>query len=437
MKQLVMPHNQEAEEQVLGSIMMNPGEYSYKIDMLSSEDFYMHKNKKIYLAMKSLYMNGKPISAITVNEEDREIELIDLVEMCDTVATSRLVDHYIQILKDHTSKRKIISASNKMIDDILNDNVEDIREYAYKASSFLEDSVSRTTNELRSITEIIDENIEETKQRAQGKKSDDLLTGYLNIDVLTRGIDKTSFVVIAARPSVGKTAFALNLAMKASRANNTNVAFFSLEMEASQIAYRIMSNISRVSSSDFKNGLIARNNVSKLEELSEISRMYKVFIDDSATVKIADIKDKCKKIKKEKGLGLIIIDYLQLMKSSRNSANRYEAASEISRDLKLLAKELKVPVVALSQLNRSVESKTDNTPKMSDLRDSGAIEQDADIIMLMSRNDYQKDYNKKTSRVKVNLAKVRNGSTGTAEFWYYRDNSLFTEIVEESKSSSK
>ena len=237
-------------------------------------------------------------------------------------------------------------------------------------------------------------------------------------------------MIIAARPSVGKTAFALNLAMKVARANNANVLVFSLEMKAKQLAYRIMSNLARVPAGEIKNGNIARTKEKELERLEELSKIYDVYIDDSFTNKVADIKDKVIQFKKNNKVAMIIIDYIQLLQPSKFS-NKYEGTSEISRDLKQLAYELEIPVMALSQLNRNVEqNKKDSEPKMSDLRDSGSLEQDADMVMLMSRSDYQNDDKSKTSNVRVRVAKCRNGSTGNADFWYYRDNSLFVEQEE-------
>lgn len=423
-----IPCNIEAEREVLGALLYDYQEVSIKFSKLVADDFYDETNQKIFNVASDLLKLRSPVTPITVYEKDKTLDMVMLLDLSGAIATTGMVDHYIKILKENTSKRKLIRACKKMIGDIENGEIDDLRDYAYRFNGFVEQSVTQTQSTLVPLQDIVNKNINEVKLIARGQGKKDLRTGFLNIDLKTHGIDESALVIIGARPSVGKTAFAMNLAMKASRLNNMNVAFFSLEMSGSQIAYRVMSNIGRISHQEIKNGNIARNNPNKLSEIANVSQQYKIFIDDGTTTKVADIKEKCMNMKRSKGIGLIIIDYLQLMKPSRNNMNRYEATSEISRDLKLMAAELKIPIIALSQLSRTVEGKESQEPRMSDLRDSGSIEQDADIIMLMHRDDYQKENAGEISKTKVNLAKVRNGNTGIVEFDFYKDHTLFVEI---------
>lgn len=424
----MIPSNIEAEREVLGALLSDYQEVSIKFSKLVADDFYDETNRKIFNLVSDMLREHQPIDPITVFNKDQTIDIAMLLDLSGAIATTGMVDHYIKILKENTSKRKIIRACKKMIGDIENGEIDDLRDYAYRFNGFIEQSVTQTQSSLVPLQKVVKKNIEDVKLIARGQGKKDLRTGFLNIDLKTHGIDESALVIIGARPSVGKTAFAINLAMKASRLNNINVAFFSLEMSGSQIAYRVMSSIGAVSHQEIKNGNVARNKPEKLSEIADVSQQYKIYIDDGTTTKVADIKEKCMNMKRSKGIGLIIIDYLQLMKPSRNNMNRYEATSEISRDLKLMAAELKIPTIALSQLSRTVEGKESQEPRMSDLRDSGSIEQDADIIMLMHRDDYQKENAGEISKTKVNLAKVRNGNTGVVEFDFYKDHTLFVEI---------
>lgn len=423
-----IPCNIEAEREVLGALLYDYQEVSVKFSKLVADDFYDETHRKIFNVMVEMLKQRLPVTPITVYEKDNSLDMLMLLDLSGAIATTGMVDHYIKILKENTSKRKLIRACKKMMNDIENGSVEDLRDYAYRFTGFVEQSVTQTRSSLVPLQDVINQNIAEVNAIARGQGKKDIRTGYLNIDLKTHGIDESALVIIGARPSVGKTAFAMNLAMKASRQNNFDAAFFSLEMSGSQIAYRVMSNIGRISHEEIKNGNIVRKEPEQLSKIAELSQQYKIWIDDGTTTKVADIKEKCMNMKRTKNLGLIVIDYLQLMKPSRNNMSRYEATSEISRDLKLMAAELKVPIIALSQLNRAVEGKENKEPKMSDLRDSGSIEQDADIIMLMHRDDYQKEDTGSASLTKVNLVKVRNGKTGTAEFYFYKDHTLFKEV---------
>ncbi len=424
----MIPCNIEAEREVLGALLYDYQEVCTKFSKLMADDFYDETHRKIFNVVSDMLKQHLPVDPVTAYEKDKTLDIMMLMDLSGAIATTGMVDHYIKILKENTAKRKLIRACKKMMSDIENGSVEDLRDYAYRFTGFVEQSVTQTRSSLVPLQDVIKNNIAEVNAIARGQGKKDIRTGYLGIDLKTHGIDESALVIIGARPSVGKTAFAMNLAMKASRQNSFDVAFFSLEMSSSQIAYRVMSNIGRISHEEIKNGNIARKGPEPLSKIAELSQQYKIYIDDGTTTKVADIKEKCVNMKRTKNLGLIIIDYLQLMKPSRNNMSRYEATSEISRDLKLMAAELKVPIIALSQLNRAVEGKENQEPKMSDLRDSGSIEQDADIIMLMHRDDYQKEDTGSASLTKVNLVKVRNGKTGTVEFYFYKDHTLFAEV---------
>lgn len=423
-----IPYSENVENEVLGMFMINFEKYSHIFPKLNIEDFYLNDNKKIFNAITKLKQNKKLVTAVTVFEYDSSLDLERLLSLTDTYDAEHILEHYISILKEKSNSRRIIELCSNAIVNMSNDKVEDIKDYTFKLASSLESCVIDNHETMTRLSDVVAQNIEETQLRAHQTFKNDIKT-YDCIDRLTHGIDKTALVILAARPSVGKTAFAMNLAMKvASSENKSNVAFFSLEMSANQIAYRVMSNLARVEHNQFKNGSIAQNNPQKLQGLHEMSEKFNIHIDSSYVTKVSDIKEKCVKMKREQNLDLIIIDYLQLMAGSQKNMTKLAEVSEISRDLKNLALELNVPIIALSQLSRDIEKREDKTPRMSDLRDSGSLEQDADIVMLMSRDDYQKDVAGKPSVVKINLAKVRNGNTGIAEFLFFKDHTLFTEF---------
>ncbi len=420
----VPPHDDEAEQAVIGSMMTDKDAVISAIEVLKPEDFYRDDNKTIYQAIMNLYAKAEPIDIITLKDELTSIGKLEpiggleyLVSLPEKVPTTANVEKYIKIVEEKSILRSLIKTANQLIEIGYNQN-EEVEILMDNAEKKIFDLMQRKSQKgYSSIRDILVDSFTELEQLYNQKQHiTGVATGFIDLDNKTAGFHNSDLVLIAARPAMGKTAFALNIATYAAVSANTPVVVFSLEMSKEQCANRILCSQAMVDSEKVSKGDISDEEWSKLAVASgELSESAGIFIDDSAGINIAEIRAKCRKLKLEKNIGLVVIDYLQLIQGSGNTKSREQEIAEISRSLKILAKEINVPVIALSQLSRAPEARPDHRPMLQDLRESGSIEQDADIVMFLYRDDYYNPETEAKNIAEVIIAKHRAGPTGTVE----------------------
>ncbi|WFR57736.1 replicative DNA helicase [Anaerocolumna sp. AGMB13025] len=419
----VFPHSTEAEQSVIGSMIMDKDAIVAASETVTGEDFYERRYGVLFDAMLELFNEGKPVDLITLQnklkEKDVPPELCSLEfisNLITSVPTSANVRYYANIVKEKSTLRQLIKVTESITNECYLDKE--------KLETILEDSEKkmfdilqkRNSGEFVGIKEIVFKSLESIEAAARNKGSvTGVATGFYDLDYKTAGLQPSDLILIAARPSMGKTAFVLNIAEHVVLRNNVTTAIFSLEMSKDQLVKRIMSMHSKVNSQSMRTGDLSDEDWLKLVESARVIGNSNLIIDDTSSISISELRSKCRKFKLEHNLGLVIIDYLQLMTGSKKSESRQQEISEISRSLKGLARELSVPVVALSQLSRAVEQRPDKRPMLSDLRESGAIEQDADIVMFLYRDDYYNHDSEEAGISEVIIGKQRNGPTGTVK----------------------
>ncbi len=434
------PYSLEAEQAVLGSIMIRPDAYAEIADMMHEDIFYSEKHKKIFKGISDLMEKGNPVDYLSLKNTLDTMGFLDQVggasyiaELVQMVPSASNIEYYARILEKKMMMRKLINAA------------ENIGNSAYNEQGDLENILDSAEKEIFSITQkntkstitSIKEGLIETWDHIDKiHSSEDELrgvpTGFIDLDNKLSGLQKSDLIILAARPSCGKTSLALDIARNAAVQHNTPVLIFSLEMSSQQLLYRMIASHSRVDSWKLRTGKLNLNNSEEYERLQhgigELSNAP-IYIDDQAGTNIVKMRSTARKIKSERGLGLIVVDYLQLMSptQSRNSDNVVQQISEISKSLKHLARELDVPVLALSQLSRAVEQRQ-GKPRLSDLRDSGSIEQDADIVMFIHREDRYKDHAERDNMVELLIEKHRNGPTGMVALKFDDKHSCFLSV---------
>lgn len=443
----VMPNNLEAEESVLGACFLSKYALQKATENLLPESFYNEKNAKIFSSMLALQEEKTPIDLTTLTSylkkknELNEVGGVEyLTEVLNFVPTASNVDYYIQTVEETAILRKLIETANDIATEGYR-NDESINEILDSSEKKILSIVkNRKSSEFRSIKEVLAKTQSDLERLSEYKNEiTGLATGWYDLDKLTTGLHPNEFIIIAARPAMGKTAFALNLATHAAMTQNKSVAVFNLEMSAEQLAMRILSSLGQIEGFKLRTGNLMNNDWKRINEaVSQLSNTNLV-IDDTPGITIGEIRAKCRRLaSSEKGLALVVIDYLQLISGGKNyGANRQQEVSDISRSLKTLAMELNVPIIALSQLSRSVEGREDKRPIMSDLRESGSIEQDADIVSFLYRDDY---YNKEartednTSISELIIGKHRNGPTTTIELLFKKNTSTFLNLKREKEN---
>ena len=433
----VPPHDEDAEQAVLGSMLTDNDAVMAAVEVLKEDAFYREDNKIIYQAILNLYSKSEPIDIITLKDELESMGKFEqvggfeyLASLPDKVPTTANVQKYIKIVEEKSVLRNLIKTANEIIELGYNptEDVEDIMDGAEK--KIFDIIQSKNTKSYTPIKDVLVEsftNLEKLynqKQRVTG-----VPTQFYDLDDKTAGLHGSELILVAARPAMGKTAFALNIATNAALRANVPVAIFSLEMSKDQLVNRMLCSEAMVDSNKVRTGKLDEEDWTKLAEAIGPLSEAGVYIDDTPGISVMEIRTKCRKLKMEKNIGLVVIDYLQLISgSNKRNGSREQEISEISRSLKVLAKELNVPVIALSQLSRAVEQRDDHRPMLSDLRESGAIEQDADIVMLLYRDDY---YNKESAEkdiAEVIIAKQRGGSTGTVKLYWMGNYTKFVNI---------
>lgn len=418
------PHNLESEQCVIGSIIVEEETLVPVAEILDREDFYIDAHKVIYDSMIELGNERKPIDMITLTNRLKEKGYLDqvggvtyLTSITNMIPTTSNVKVYAEIVKKNSTLRKLIKASNDIISMgyEASDSLDDILNVAEK--KIFDISQDRMSQDFKPISEVLT-SVTAMIEEVYSKGSDitGLDTGFIDLNKKLGGFHKSDLILIAARPGMGKTAFALNLVANAAIRSKSSVAVFSLEMSKEQLVQRLLSSQSNVALNHISKGKIADDEWKKLTDAMTVLSSSHIFIDDTPGIKVSEIRSKCRKLKMEKGLDMIMIDYLQLMEADGRADNRQQEVSKISRSLKILAKEMNCPVIALSQLSRNTESGKDHMPKLSDLRDSGAIEQDADIVMFIYRDEYYtKMETKKKDLAEIIIAKNRHGEISNIE----------------------
>ncbi|MBW2010659.1 MAG: replicative DNA helicase [Deltaproteobacteria bacterium] len=433
------PHNLDAEESIFSAILIDNSTLLDIIEILSPEHFYKSSHQKIFSAITDLFANNEPVDLVTLSNKLKETgQLTDiggatyLARIIDTVPLAVNAKHYAKIIHDKASLRRLIEKANTIYNRCFEDqgNVDELIDFA--ESSIFEIAESKTKKSFHPIRDLVVSNIETLEER-QGNKS--LLTGvpsgYSYLDKMTSGFQNSDLIILAARPSMGKTAFALNIARNAAIDSNIPVAIFSLEMSKEQLSMRLLTSEARIDSARLRGGFFSKDDWVKLTGAAGALEEAPIFIDDSSDISPLEIRAKARRLKMDKGLGLIIIDYLQLMKLRQSMERRDLEISEISRSLKGLAKELNVPVIALSQLNRMLEQRSDKRPMLSDLRESGALEQDADVVAFIYRDEvYNKDENNPNKgKAEIILGKQRNGPVGTVSLTFVNSYTRFENMA--------
>ena len=443
-----VPNSIEAEKAVLNAIFLSKNAQDLAFESIDENVFYYDNNKKIFNALKSLYDTNTPIDMTTITTELRKKGYLDeiggviyLTEVLTTESTAANINYYLKIVNDYSLLRRLIEVSNEVNQmgyDTDKDVSETLDESERKILSIVKD---RRATEFKSIKEVV-YNVQKNLQTLAETKGDitGIPTGWIDFDKMTSGLHENQLIIIGARPAMGKTAFALNLATNVAIGSRKSVAVFNLEMGAEQLANRMLSSLGQIEGYKFMSGKLNNNDYVKFNEALSQLEDTNLFIDDTPGITIGEIRSKCRRLKSSSsGLDLVIIDYLQLVSGGKNyGTNRQQEVSDISRSLKMLAMELEIPVIDLCQLSRSVEAREDKRPLMSDLRESGSIEQDADIVAFLYRDDY---YNKaartdnNTSISEFIIGKHRNGSTGTINLLFKRDMSTFLNFTNEASVS--
>ncbi len=432
LRERVPPHALDAERAVLGGIMLNVESLERLEGTLLPEHFYVAAHERIFYVIQELTAKGQPVDALTIKDQlERRGELADiggeayLAELVGSVPTSTNVKYYADIVRERAVLRDLLSVCNEVSREVYEEVDRDVNEHldlAEKNILSIAENFNRSRPSFSKMSDLMLESYKELEDRyAQQKLVTGIPTGFDDLDKMTAGMQRGDLVIVAGRPSMGKTAFSMNLAQNASLRSEESgvVAVFSLEMSSQQIAMRMLACEARVDMQHLRTGRFSAEDWRKLAAASGSLAESSIYIDDTPAISVLELRSKCRKLKREaKGLDLVLIDYIQLMSGRANADNRAQEVSEISRSLKGLAKELDVPVIALSQLNRSLEQRADKRPVMSDLRESGAIEQDADVIMFIYRDEV---YNKKPDNeglAEIIVAKQRNGPIGDVKLTF-------------------
>ncbi|BBH23411.1 replicative DNA helicase [Paenibacillus baekrokdamisoli] len=442
----VPPQNVEAEQAVLGAILLQSEALITSMERLRNEDFYNSAHQLIFEAMVELGEASQPIDLVTLTaylQDRHQLEEIGgvsyLARLANSVPTAANVDYYAQIVEEKSMLRRLIrTATNIVSNGYAGENEVGIL-LSEAEQRIMELSNRRSSTGFVSIRDVLMEVFEKVELLYSNKGgSTGIPSGFIDLDKMTAGFQRNDLIIVAARPSVGKTAFALNIAQNVGVRARETVAIFSLEMSAPQLVQRMICAESNVDAGRLRTGFLEGDDWEKLTMAIGSLSEAQIFIDDTPGITVTDIRAKCRRLKKERGLGMILIDYLQLIQGrGKAGENRQQEVSEISRTLKQIARELEVPVIALSQLSRGVEQRQDKRPMMSDLRESGSIEQDADIVAFLYRDDYYDKESEKKNIIEIIIAKQRNGPVGTVELAFLKQFNKFVSLDRQHQDPSQ
>ena len=421
-----MPYSVEAEQSVLGGILIDSNSIAVVSEKVKESDFYFEHNRNIFAVMQDLFNSNQPIDIVTVSDLLTRKGLLDkiggvsyLSSIASAVPTTANITQYAEIVSQKATLRKLVDAGS-VIMNLGYDAPDGVDSAVVQAEKAIFDiTQNNDSNGVVHIREVLGDSFKMMQEMADKKgKVSGVPTGFGYLDQMTSGLQKSDLVLIAARPAMGKTSFALNIAQNAAIRNGITTAIFNLEMSREQLANRIICGEAMVSGNKLKEGSLDAEDWIRIgENLAQIEKAP-LYIDDSSSVTVSQIRAKCRRLKQRHNLGLVVIDYLQLMQGDGRDENRQNVVADISRSLKILAKELNIPIITLSQLSRGPESRSDKRPMLSDLRESGAIEQDADIVIFLYRDEYYNPASTEQNIAECIIAKHRNGETGTIKLWW-------------------
>jgi len=431
------PQNIEAEQALLGAIFLEPSSLTLASELLIPEDFYRASHQKIFTCMLKLSDQGEPFDLVTVTSELADQKILEevggvsyLSDLANSVPTAANVEYYGKIVEEKSILRRLIRTATHIASEgyAREDEVEVLLNEAEK--NILEVAQRKNSGVFQNIKDVLVQTYDDIEV-LHNRKGDitGIPTGFSDLDRMTAGFQRNDLIIVAARPSVGKTAFALNIAQNVATKTDENVAIFSLEMGAQQLVMRMLCAEGNIDAQRLRTGSLTADDWGKLTMAMGSLSNAGIYIDDTPGIRVGEIRSKCRRLKQEGGLGMILIDYLQLIQGNgRSGENRQQEVSEISRALKALARELEVPVIALSQLSRGVEQRQDKRPMMSDIRESGSIEQDADIVAFLYREDYYEKDTENQNIIEIIIAKQRNGPVGTVQLAFVKEYNKFVNL---------
>ncbi|MGN6519400.1 MAG: replicative DNA helicase [Dokdonella sp.] len=439
----VPPHSVEAEQAVLGGLMLAPDSWDRVADRLVEDDFYRKDHRLIYRAIGELSAKSMPYDAVTLGDWFQAQNLTDLVggasyviELANSTPSAANITAYADIVREKSVLRQLIDAGTEIAGDAFQPegrSSQELLEVAEQKVFHIAEAGARGRKGFVPMRSAVKEAFQILHQRYENRGSvTGLPTGFIDLDEMTAGLQPSDLIIVAARPSMGKTAFSVNMAEYAALKTKKAVAVFSMEMSASQLAFRLISSLGRINQQHLRTGDLAEEEWPRVTNAITLLSEAKIFIDDTPALSPSELRARSRRLKREHDLGLIVIDYLQLMQVPGTKENRATEISEISRSLKALAKELNVPVIALSQLNRSLEQRTDKRPVMADLRESGAIEQDADVIMFIYRDEYYNPESGEKVVAEIIIGKQRNGPTGVVKLAFLGHYTKFENLASNS-----
>lgn len=429
----VPPHNLEAEQVILGSILINNDALNQIVDLLTSDDFYRKAHSIIFEGMLTLYNRDEPVDIITLThilEEGGKLDKIGgsdyLASLADATSTSAGITYHSEIVRDLSTKRKLIEQCSHVSDNCFQSTMETPEILDFAEQSIFEIAERNAGQSFSPLREVVKESFGKVESMAHGSGNiTGISTGFTDLDNLTSGLQPSDLVIIAGRPSMGKTALALNIVYNAAINNNVGTALFSLEMSSMQLGIRLLGLDGMIDASRLRKGALQDDEWTRLIESTDRLSKLPIFIDDSSGLSALEMKAKARRLKKKHDISLVVIDYLQLMQSKRSVESRQQEISDISRSLKALAKDLNVPVVALSQLNRQVEARPSKKPMLADLRESGAIEQDADLIVFIYRDEHYNPTEENKGDAEIIIGKHRNGPVGMVNLLFRKQYTKF------------
>jgi len=433
----IPPQALDVERTVLGSMLIDGNAAAMALEVCDESCFYSGANRSIFLCMREMFDQSIPIDIITLADMLRKKNLMEtlgnesyLAELAESIATASNMEYYSKILLEKATLRSLISVAGEITTDCFNLEVEPQAILDTAEAKIFSISESRVKNKFESIGQLLPRTFEDIEGYAKGTNKG-ILTGFTELDEMTTGLQRSDLVIVAGRPSMGKTAFVLSLALNSAIKSKAPTAIFSLEMSKAQLVQRMLCSEARVNMHQLRSGTLPKRDLPKLSIAAGPLSEAPIYIDDTPSISVLELRAKARRLKAQYGLQIIIIDYLQLMGSSSRIENRQQEISQISRSLKGIAKELDVPVIALSQLSRAVESRTGNhRPQLSDLRESGAIEQDADVVLFVYRDEvYNKDDESAKGRAELIIGKQRNGPLGTANVAFVKDFARFENLT--------
>lgn len=442
MNERIPPHNDDAEKSVLGSIILDKDALFDVMEILRPDDFYNEMHKEIFSTAVELYRKNEPVDTLTLSEELKKRKSLEMVGgrayialLSTSVPSTSNAVQYAKIVGEKAVLRRLIGTASDIIEKGYQEKMEPEAVLDYAERGIFEIAQSRQTRDYQNIKDVLWKNISRIDELSQNEGSlTGLTTGFLDLDSKTAGLQKSDLIMLAARPAMGKTAFALNIAQQAAIKSDATVLIFSLEMAAEQLGQRLLSMESRIEMQKLRVGNLDRKDWDQINLALDTLSKADINIDDTPGISIMEMKNKCRRLKAEKGLDLVIIDYLQLMSLEGRIESRQQEVSTISRFLKQLAREMDCPIIVLSQLSRAVEQRADHRPILSDLRESGSIEQDADIVMFLYRDEYYNpETTEKPNTCEVIIAKQRGGETGTIELTWL---GKYTRFADKSRISS-